>query len=233
MRPTLNPSQRAAVQEGADELKSRLRADLSRWFRVRRHASLGPTVGCIACDAKGRSPCVNCGGAGRIGPVVDGQQAACTNCDATGNVTCIDCAGSGLVPNVHRKKVIVLLSLGCLAWLVVLFWLWGGDVAPEFRANLRGEGGGQSMPEAARRGVMQAAPSGAPGPGVSAPGAAAFGGGAPAGQGAFPQGGGQTGAQGGVYQQGGGVSGFQGGGASTYRGGAVPQQGGGVSYPPR
>ena len=241
MRPALNPSQRAAVHEGADELRSKLRSDLSRLLRVRRYASLGPTIGCVACDAQGRVPCTHCGGSGKSGPVIEGQRAACPNCDGTGSVTCIECAGTGQVPNVHRKKVLVLLSIGGLAWLLVLFWLWGGDVAPEFRANLGGQGGGKSTPAAARRGSVAPGPSGAPpagnvapGMGMRAPGpggAPANPGGAyaPSGGAAYPQGTGAVATPGGSVPQG-GVSGYQGSGASTYQGGgASTYQGGGAS----
>jgi len=139
----------ATVREGADEVRAKLRQDLSRLTRFRRGISLKPTMGCIECDATGRVPCSSCAGSGQAKIVLGDKPEPCHTCDGRGTVTCIECAGRGRVPNVHRKKVLWLLGIGGLAWAFVLYRMWGGDVLPEQVASLKG-GGGKAVPAARR-----------------------------------------------------------------------------------
>jgi len=132
---------RSTIAAGAAEVREKLKSDLSRWSRVRRFATLKPTMGCITCDMTGKVLCDTCDGTGRSKLVFDDRQEACATCEGTGRVTCVTCAGRGIVPNVHRKKVLWLLILGGLAWGYVLFRLWNRDILPEFRA----QGGGRQI----------------------------------------------------------------------------------------
>lgn len=153
------PGTRSTVSEGASEVREKLRSDLSRLMRVRRFATLKPTMGCIACDATGKIVCAICGGTGKSKLVLDDRQEDCAHCDGTGRVTCVQCAGRGQVANVHRKKVLWLLVIGGLAWGYVLFRLWNRDILPDFRA----QGGGRQ--------ISRPAPNRPATPGISAPSA--------------------------------------------------------------
>lgn len=136
---------RDVVIQGAAEVKEKLKSDLSHWARVRRFASLKPMMGCVTCDATGRIPCSSCEGTGHTKFIVGDKPEACATCLGKGTVTCAECMGRGELPNVHRKKVLWLLAIGCLAWAFVLYRLWGGDVAPEM-INGRGGGGRATKP---------------------------------------------------------------------------------------
>jgi hypothetical protein len=139
-----------SVREGANEVKAKLRSDLSRVSRVRRAVSIKPTMGCVSCDASGKLPCNSCDGTGKSKIVLsDMEQERCHTCDGNGQVTCVDCAGRGIIPNVHRKKILWTLGLGAAAWAFVLWRIWGGDVLPEQAAKMKnaigvGGGGGHS-----------------------------------------------------------------------------------------
>lgn len=135
---------RETITEGAAEVKAKLREDLSRWSRTRRFATLKPEIPCLECDGAGKIQCAACGGTGLSKLVLDdGRQEACVKCDGKGAITCVVCAGKGLVANAHRKTMLWLLAVGGLAWLFILFQLWGRDVLPEQRAAIlqRGEHG--------------------------------------------------------------------------------------------
>lgn len=138
------PGHHETFREGAEEVKAKLRADLSRWTRARRAISLKPTLPCSECDSTGRTLCESCHGRGKQGIEFHGEQYACMTCEGTGHVTCVECAGTGSVVNVHRKKILWLIAIGAAAWLLVLLRLYmtERDILPGFRA----EGGGQSTP---------------------------------------------------------------------------------------
>jgi hypothetical protein len=151
---------RDVMREGADEVRAKLREDLSRWTRTRRYVSLKPEIGCLACDAAGKIECAACGGTGRSAVVLDdGRQESCPRCDGSGATTCVECAGRGRIANRHRRTMLWLLVVGGIAWLMILFQLWGRDVLPEQRAAIlqRGEHGR----------AVQAPPPRAPRPGSS------------------------------------------------------------------
>jgi hypothetical protein len=135
---------RDTISEGAAEVKAKLRDDLSRWSRTRRYVSLKPAIPCLECDGAGKTQCAGCDGSGRSRIILDDdRQEPCVRCDGKGAVTCVVCAGRGMVPNAHRKKMLWMLALGAVAWLTILFHLWGRDILPEQRARLlqRGEHG--------------------------------------------------------------------------------------------
>lgn len=135
---------RETISEGAAEVKEKLREDLSRWSRMRRYVSLKPEIPCLDCDGAGKTECVSCGGTGLSRLILDdGRQEACVKCDGKGAITCVACAGRGMVPNAHRKAMLWLLGAGGIAWLLILYQLWGRDVLPEQRAAIlqRGEHG--------------------------------------------------------------------------------------------
>jgi hypothetical protein len=135
-------SARQTLREGAEEVREKLKADLSHFARARRAVSLKPTVGCLSCDATGKVACGTCGGSGHARFVMGEEPEKCHTCLGSGHVTCVECAGRGWVLNKHRKKIIWLLAVGAAAWALVLYRLWGGDIAPEMRANLFKTGGG-------------------------------------------------------------------------------------------
>ena len=175
------PASTAAVREGAQEVTEKLRADISRWTRVRRAVSLKPTMGCIDCDTTGKVDCAACGGGGNQKIVWNDEIQQCQTCAGTGQVTCSDCMGHGEVENVHRKKLKFVLVVGGIGWAYILFRLWGGDVLPEQQAKYITRGGGGSTSAAApargslgQRGTRgQSVPAGAGGaqqPGVTQPG---------------------------------------------------------------
>jgi hypothetical protein len=136
------PIRHSVLKEGAEEVGAKLRADISRWARVRRMVSIKPTVPCITCEGTGKVTCEVCGGTGKTKVILNEVQEDCPHCDGTGQVTCVDCAGAGQVPNVYRKPILWTLGLGAVAWLIVLWVLLGRDVMPEERAHLVGGGGG-------------------------------------------------------------------------------------------
>jgi hypothetical protein len=165
-----------AVKEGAQEVKAKLKEDFSRWTRVRRAVSLKPMVGCLNCDASGKTACGACGGAGNQKMVWNDEIQQCQTCEGTGEVTCAECAGYGEVENVHRKKLIAVFIFGGLAWAYILFRLWGGDILPEQRAKFltRGGGGGSTGAPAATHGSLgqtHGSRGGATPPGGAQPGA--------------------------------------------------------------
>src|SRR5205823_2830245 len=122
---------RETVRASAAEVKAKLKSDLSRVTRVRRAVSLRPMMGCVACDATGRLPCASCDGTGKTKIVLNDVAEDCLTCQGRGTVTCVDCSGRGEVPNVHRKKILWLLGLGGAAWLIVFWFMWGGDILPQ------------------------------------------------------------------------------------------------------
>jgi len=135
---------RELVREGAQEVKEKLREDLSRWGKVRRFVSLKPTIPCLECDGRGKLECGTCRGTGKMPFTPEsGQPEDCPKCGGSGTITCVDCAGKGYVPNPHRTKLLVVLWAGGFAWLLILIQLWGRDILPEERARLlqRGEHG--------------------------------------------------------------------------------------------
>ena len=223
------PSQsgaRAALHEGADELRTKLRSDISRWSRVRRFASLKPVIQCFHCD-DGAIGCTHCNGTGRGKRSAEGEPQPCITCDGTGSITCVVCAGAGEVENVHRKKIKWILIAGGVFWVILILQLAGVDIMPHWKAKIveRGE-----------HGKSVATPSG----GVSMrtrklPGASAPRGHVPGVQPGVTQGGGPV--QGATYgapasapvpatpQS--GLQPMQGGGTD----GSQPQHGGGVSLP--
>jgi len=151
---------RETISEGAAEVKAKLRDDLSRWSRTRRFVSLKPRIPCMECDGAGKTQCSVCAGSGRSRMVLeDGRQEACTSCDGTGANTCVVCAGRGMVANAHRRTMLWVLGIGGVAWLLILFQLWGRDVLPEQRAAIlqRGEHGNAVTAPPSR------SPGGAPG----------------------------------------------------------------------
>ncbi len=128
---------RDVVREGAHEVREKLRDDLSRWSRIRRHVSLKPEIGCLACDAMGKIACSACGGSGKSAMVMEnGAQEPCVRCDGHGSTTCVECAGAGLIPNTRRKVFLGLIIAGAIAWALVLIQLLGRDLLPEQRAAL-------------------------------------------------------------------------------------------------
>jgi hypothetical protein len=141
-------STREIVREGAQEVTEKLRQDLSRWSRFRRFVSLKPQIPCLDCDGAGKVQCTACGGSGKSAMVRDdGEQEACPRCGGQGSITCVECGGKGLIPNRHRKPLIAVLWVGGIAWAIILFELWGGDILPAQRAAVlqRGEHG-RSVP---------------------------------------------------------------------------------------
>ena len=150
---------RTTFKEGAAEVKDKLRTDISRLTRFRRGVSLKPTMGCIECDATGKLPCISCDGSGKSKVVLREEAEPCATCDGKGYVTCTTCAGRGWVLNRNRKKLLWLVAVGGLAWLIVFWQMWSGDVLPEQVANLKGGGGKAARPPAPTGSV--AAPGGA------------------------------------------------------------------------
>ena len=128
-------------REGAAEVKEKLRSDISRLTRFRRGVSLKPTMGCIDCDATGKLPCISCDGSGKAKVVLREEADPCATCDGRGYVTCTTCFGRGWVLNKNRKRLLWVLGIGGLAWLIVFWQMWSGDVLPEQVANLKGGGG--------------------------------------------------------------------------------------------
>ena len=152
-------------KEGAAEVREKLRTDISKLARFRRGVSLKPSMGCIDCDATGKLPCISCDGTGKSKVVLQEQPEPCATCEGKGYVTCTTCAGRGWVLNKNRKKLLWVMGIGGLAWLFVFYRLWGGDVAPEQVARIRGGGGKATRapvpPGAvARPGTLGAAQSG-------------------------------------------------------------------------
>lgn len=139
-----------SVREGADEVKAKLKSDFSRITRVRRSVSIKPTMGCASCDATGKVPCMSCDGAGKAKILIatEAEEERCHTCDGTGSVTCVECAGKGSLPNVHRKKILVVVGIGAACWLIFFWQIWGRDVLPEQAASVRSaigaKGGGRS-----------------------------------------------------------------------------------------
>lgn len=135
---------RELVREGAQEVKEKLRQDLSRWAKARRYVSLKERIPCVACDGAGKIVCAACEGSGKgVYAKEDGTRMDCERCGGNGSTTCTECAGKGTVLNPHRKKLIWLLWIGAVAWLLIFLQLWGRDILPEQRAKLlqRGEHG--------------------------------------------------------------------------------------------
>lgn len=129
------------LHEGVDEIRSKLRQDMSRWAQARRSMTLKPTMGCMECDATGKVSCTTCAGTGASTLVIGQDEAQkCLTCGGAGQVTCVDCAGKGWVENVHRKKIKLILYIGLVAWLLVLLRLWmvDHDLLPGFRAEVKG-----------------------------------------------------------------------------------------------
>jgi hypothetical protein len=139
---------RTTFKEGAEEVRAKLRGDISRLTRFRRGVSLKPSMGCIDCDATGKLPCISCDGSGRAKVLMGDEPEPCLTCDGKGYVTCTTCAGRGWVLNKNRKKLLWILGIGGLAWLFVFYRLWGGDVLPEQIANIKGGGGKAVRPPA-------------------------------------------------------------------------------------
>lgn len=170
MKLEVSRQSRDLVREGAQEVKEKLREDLSRWSRVRRCVSLQREIPCLACDGAGKTLCAACQGSGKSGFTTEtGEADACPRCGGHGSVTCVECAGRGRIANRHRTKLLWTLWLGGIAWVLVLLQLWGRDLLPEQRAKLlqRGEHGqGVSAPVSRAAGPLNPA-----GP-VVAPGAA-------------------------------------------------------------
>ncbi len=153
----------AEVREGAEEVKAKLREDLSRWARLRRFVSLKPEIPCLECDGAGKIQCAACRGTGKSAIVTEtGEQEPCPHCGGHGSITCVDCAGRGVIPNRNRKPLIWILVAGGVAWALILFQLWGGDILPEQRAAVlqRGEHGRSVVapPQRAGGGVGVAIP---------------------------------------------------------------------------
>ncbi|NLI00753.1 MAG: hypothetical protein GX446_14820 [Chthonomonadales bacterium] len=168
MQPSRQSAARETLSEGAAEVKAKLKEDLSRWSRARRVVSLKPIIPCLECDGAGKHQCSACEGSGHSRLVLeDGSQDACSKCGGSGAITCVVCAGRGTVTNAYRKPMLWLLAAGGLAWLLILFQLWGRDVLPEQRARVfqRGEHGRAVVAPAIRQ------PSG--GQGIVSPGPAA------------------------------------------------------------
>lgn len=135
------------AREGAVEVKEKLKSDLSRMARLRRAVSLKHIVGCLSCDATGKTECSACAGTGEQKLIMDEATEKCSICEGSGRVSCVECMGTGSLPNVHRKKLIWMLAIGGLAWAFILFELWGGDILPEQRSKFlaRSGGGGAVM----------------------------------------------------------------------------------------
>jgi hypothetical protein len=167
-----------SVREGAEEVRAKLKSDLSRMSRVRRAVSLKPTMGCIPCDASGKVPCLSCDGTGKSKIVISEEdQEECHTCEGTGRVTCVDCEGRGILPNIHRKKILWVLGVGVACWAFVFWRIWGGDVLPEQAAKIRSSvgavGGGHTSgakPVTGTRGMTESPPVN--NPGMIAPGQA-------------------------------------------------------------
>lgn len=163
---------REIVREGAEEVKAKLREDLSRWTRTRRYVSIKPQISCLACDGAGKVQCAACGGAGKSGLVHDsGEAETCPRCGGAGAITCVECAGKGSIANRHRKIMLWILGLGAVAWLLILFQLLGRDILPEQRAAIlqRGEHGQalQVAPGARQEGAGAGITAGSPQHGAS------------------------------------------------------------------
>src|SRR5688500_12308762 len=137
---------RTTFKEGAAEVKAKLRTDISRLTRFRRGVSIKPTMGCIECDATGKLPGISCDGTGKSKVVLREEAEPCATCDGKGHVTCTACAGRGWVLNKNRKKLLWLVAGGGLAWLIVFWQMWSGDVLPEQVANIKGGGGKAARP---------------------------------------------------------------------------------------
>ena len=134
------------LREGAAEVRDKLRQDfstISRWTRVRRFVSLSPTMMCPDCDGARQVTCGACGGVGKQKVVWNDEEIICEGCKGEKVQNCGNCFGRGRVKNIHRKKFLWLLGIGCLGWLFLLFELWGRDLLPEQSAKyLHGGGGG-------------------------------------------------------------------------------------------
>lgn len=160
-------SARDIVREGAQEVREKLKEDLSRWTRFRRFVSLSPEISCIECDGAGKLQCTACRGTGKLALVrEDGTQEPCPKCGEFGSITCTACAGKGRIRNPHRKRLLWILGLGGVAWLLILFQLWGRDILPAQRAAIlqRGEHG---------KSITTPPAPGTHGSGVPAPGSGA------------------------------------------------------------
>lgn len=191
------PAAREIVREGAAEVGEKLKADISRWTRVRRVVSLKPMIGCFECDAAGKLVCESCGGTGKTKiQLQEDTPLSCPTCDGTGHTTCVACAGQGVVPNVHRKKFLWMLVIGGIAWVLVFLQLWGRDLFPAQMAKVtqRGEHGQSAIPGglggmAPRGGLSVSSPGTTPAPG-SMPAAPTGAAGGPIGRGMTAPGGG-------------------------------------------
>ncbi len=144
MRFSLPGGGREVVSEGVAEVKDRLREDISRLKKVRRGITLRTTMECLECEGNGRVICQSCGGLGKAKVVFGDEPGACETCVGSGRIGCVTCLGKGSLANPHRKKVLIVLGVGGVAWLLVFLRLWMGsfDVLPAVRAT----GGGEVAP---------------------------------------------------------------------------------------
>lgn len=142
---------REVVREGLTEVRAKISEDLSQWGRARRVMTLSHTLDCLDCDATGTITCPKCGGAGTIPFGESQEQLPCANCNGAGKYGCVSCAGAGSLPNPHRKKIVVVLWVGLVAWLLIFIrlYLMGHDVLPEMGK----QGGG---------GIIQGRPGSSP-----------------------------------------------------------------------
>lgn len=229
---------REAVREGLTEVRAKITEDLSQWGKARRVMTLSPTLVCLDCEGTGTITCPRCNGAGTIPFGDDQEPVPCANCNGAGHYGCVTCASAGSLPNPHRKKIVIVLWVGLVAWLLIFIrlYLLGHDVLPEFGK----QGGGGVIQGRGGPAVPVSAPGSAISPGIVRPGTGAGQPGVQPGSQVQPPAGqpgvsmGQPGmqpGQGGYGAQGvrpsGAVApgGAMGGGSSTY------QPGGGVAAP--
>lgn len=150
-------STRETLSEGVAEVRQKLREDISRLKGRRASFTLRRMIECPECAGNGRTPCSACQGTGKAKLVMGEQETECSACSGTGSFTCVECGGRRLVPNAGRKKVLLVLWLGGVAWALVLLRLYmmERDILPGLRAS----GGGQMLQT--QQAQSHAAPTGA------------------------------------------------------------------------
>jgi predicted nucleic acid-binding Zn ribbon protein len=134
------------IKEVTSELKEKLKRSFSRFLSMRSYITLKPTMSCSECEGSGKTLCSICHGTGKMILQFTDREAPCDICEGTGKVTCSECGGSGILPNIHRKKILVILIVGAFAWIIlfVSLYLSSHDLLPAQRAQWEHLGGGAS-----------------------------------------------------------------------------------------
>ena len=135
------------IKEVTSELKEKLKGSFARFVSMRSYITLKPTMSCRDCDGSGKTLCSICHGSGKMILQITEKEAPCDICEGTGKVTCSECGGSGILPNIHRKKILVILIVGAAAWIILFVSLYmsSHDLLPAQRAQWEHLGGGASQ----------------------------------------------------------------------------------------